>query len=353
MLALLLAVAAAAVGLALLLPRLPRLTTPLARRILRALRRGTPPAAIAFIMDGNRRWARARTLPPSAGHPRGGDALADTLQWCLDAGVACVTVYAFSTENFKRPPAEVAEIFALAETRVRRMLDETDLVQRHRVRVNVLGDMSALPPRLRATFARAMAETRAFSGGPTLNVCFAYTARAEMAAAVGTAVRLCDAGALAPSDIDEHLLAACLHTGVVRDAGAAAPDTHAASAADAARDHQAAARARLGFPDLVVRTSGEIRLSDFLLMQASDAVLSFEPVLWPDLTAWHMVRIILDYQAQRRAQARAARAATAGLSCSLPPHSPNFASRRVQSAVESVRRDYYARVDADALLAAA
>lgn len=312
-------------------------TEPLARLVLRSLRRGHPPSHVAFIMDGNRRWASSRTLPAQMGHSRGGETLSDVLQWCLDAGVCTVTVYAFSSENFKRPPEEVGAIFALAEAHVHRMLTSTDLVRNYRVRVNVLGDLSALPPALRRTFAEAMRETRAYEDGPTLNICFAYTARAEIARAVGTAVRLCDEGEIAVGDVDEQLLAACLHTGVESGAGNGGEKAWGCGAED---------RRMLGFPDLLVRTSGEIRLSDFLLMQASDAVISFRRVLWPDMSAWHLVAIILDYQAQRRAQGRVLKGKH---SVSLPPPSKTFDSARVQKALRKVAMNCYARIDDDRL----
>jgi ditrans,polycis-polyprenyl diphosphate synthase len=301
-----------------------------ARRILLALRVGGPPRSVAFVMDGNRRWARARGKAPYDGHPRGGEKLADALQWCLDAGVMTVTVYAFSIENFKRPKREVDEIFALAHDRFSAMLDETDLIKRHRVRVNVLGDLHLLPPKLRAVFARAMRETRAFAdtGGPVLNVCFAYTARAEIAHAVSTAVRLCDSGRLSPDDIDEPVLAACLYTGYACGA------SHHGSAVE--------------HPDLLVRTSGETRLSDFLLWQSSNSIISFESVLWPDLTAWHMIRIILDFQIQRRARYISLLRCDSCL-CTPPAlQGPSlFGSQRVQAALDSARRDFFASIDCD------
>jgi ditrans,polycis-polyprenyl diphosphate synthase len=304
-----------------------------ARRVLRALRIGSPPSSVAFIMDGNRRWARARGKAPYDGHPRGGEKLADTLQWCLDAGVVTVTVYAFSIENFKRPQREVDEIFALAHDRFSAMLDETDVIRRHRVRVNVLGDLRLLPSRLRAVFTRAMRDTRQFSspGNPVLNVCFAYTARADIARALSTAVSLCDAGHLCPADIDENVFSACLYTGY------SCGTPHDGATAE--------------HPDLLVRTSGETRLSDFLLYQSSNSIVSFESVLWPDLTAWHMVRIILDFQAQRRARSRALRRCDSRLgSYSVSQRTALFGSSRIQSAMDSARRDYFASIDRDAKL---
>jgi ditrans,polycis-polyprenyl diphosphate synthase len=307
-----------------------------ARRVLRALQVGGTPSSVAFIMDGNRRWARARGRPAYDGHPRGGEKLAETLQWCLDAGIRTVTVYAFSIENFKRPQREIDEIFALAYEKITLMLEKADdVVQTHRVRVNILGDLNLLPPHLQRVFARAMRDTRHFMGGPTLNICFAYTARAEMARAVSAAVGLCDNGRIIPEDIDEHLIASCLYTGY---ASGAHDSIHV-------QNH----------PELLVRTSGETRLSDFLLLQCGHSVISFQSVLWPDLTAWDMVRIILDYQAQSHprfsSDRQCSRNSTSwmslpsqGLSSRLVQNVDNL-NRRKRHALGTAREDYFNYVD--------
>lgn len=320
---------------------LPSLSEPAARLVLRSLRRGAPPAHIAFIMDGNRRWASSHTLAPAAGHARGGETLAAVLQWCLDAGVRTVTVFAFSSENFKRAKGEVGAIFGIAEGQMARLLEEGRVLRENGVRVNVIGEVEKLPTRLREVFARAMRDTRGNCGGPILNICFAYTGREEIARAVKTVVRLVDDGEVGVGDVDERLIAALLGTGEGRIGGDTKKDR---DEGDLGLE-RATDRRRLGYPDLVVRTSGEIRLSDFLLMQASDAVISFRRVLWPDMSAWHLVAIILDYQAQRRDQKAVLQGRTP---ISLPPKSKTFGSVRVQKALDIVLRECYARIDQDA-----
>lgn len=244
---------------------------------LRALRHGGPiPSHIAFIMDGNRRWARKSNLPVHEGHPAGGKKLIQSLQWCLDAGVQVVTVYAFSIENFKRSPVEVAEIMALAERNFHSLAHNAHLIHSHRVRVRVLGDFSRIPPSLRAIMASIMTDTARYHDGPTLNICFAYTARHDMATAVTELANHCGNGSIKPHHITAHAISACLSTGYAKGA----PTT--------------------SHPQLVVRTSGETRLSDFLLWESAHSILCFYPVLWPDLTAWDFVRIVLNYQSQRK-----------------------------------------------------
>lgn len=249
---------------------------------LRALRKGGPiPSHVAFIMDGNRRWARKGGLPAHEGHPYGGEKLIESLQWCLEAGVETVTVYAFSIENFKRSRREVNEIMELAIRKFYTLADRAEVIHSNRIRVRVLGDLALIPSDLRAIMARVMADTAHYAGGPTLNICFAYTARHDIASAVHQLAVLCRDGDIDSGQISETTISACLSTGYAKGA-----DLH------------------MQYPQLLVRTSGETRLSDFLLWEASDAVLSFYPVLWPDLTSWDFVNILLDYQEQYAARTR-------------------------------------------------
>lgn len=226
-------------------------------------------------MDGNRRWARRSGLESHEGHPQGGEKLIESLQWCLEAGVRHVTVYAFSIENFKRPAREVDEIFQLALHKFHDLNDRQSLIHEKRVRVRVLGNMKMIPKDLRAAMASIMEKTRAYAGGPTLNICFAYTARYDMAGAVCEVAKMVRAGEVRGEEVTEETIGACLATGYARGGERGAP-----------------------YPQLLVRTSGETRLSDFLLWETADAVLAFYPVLWPDLTMWDFVRLLLEYQAQ-------------------------------------------------------
>lgn len=242
---------------------------------LRALRLGGPiPEHVAFIMDGNRRWARGFGLPPSSGHPRGGEKLLESLQWCLEAGVQTVTVFAFSIENFKRSSAEVDELMCLAERTLDKFSNKRHVIHERRVRVRVLGDLNLIAPCLRGVFARVMKETCDYTDGPTLNICFAYASRYDIGSAVRDVAGLCRRGAVHVDDVDEDVIAACLASGLGKG-GKQGCKLH---------------------PDLLVRTSGETRLSDFLLWEAANCVISFYAVLWPDFSAWDFVKILLDYQ---------------------------------------------------------
>lgn len=300
-------------------------STYIARRVLHALRVGRMPSSVAFIMDGNRRWARARGRAAYDGHPRGGQKLADTLQWCLDAGIKTVTVYAFSIENFKRPQREIDEIFSLALDHLHKMLQQSDLVRQHRVRVNVLGNLDLLPGDLRKACMNVMSATRHFEDGPTLNICFAYTSRWEMARAVSQMLQLLDRGAINVEDVTQYLLKECLCTG-----------------------YSCASHELGGYgADLLVRTSGERRLSDFLLLQSANSIISFTDVLWPDLSAWDMVRLLLDYHVQ----------ADSGtykewlINSSKRDELSSFSQReRIVRALDSLRSDYFYSIDKEASL---
>ncbi len=271
------------IGVLLLAWRKARRSTLVTRSVLRALRHGGPiPRHVAIIMDGNRRWARRSKLAVREGHLRGGEKLTESLQWCLDANVSIVTVYAFSLENFKRPPDEVREIMRLCEEKFGEMLEQSDMIARNRVRVRVLGDLTRVSPSLRTLMHRVMARTAGFDDGPVLNICFAYTGRFDIASGVSRVVGMCDEGRLRPEDISEHTLAMCMSSGF---SAGGAPVTC--------------------YPELLIRTSGETRISDFLLWDGCFSVLAFSNVLWPELTAWDFVFLILGYQARERARTAA------------------------------------------------
>ncbi len=290
------------------------------RNVLRALRAGGPiPKHVAFIMDGNRRWARKSKLEVHEGHARGGEKLTESLQWCLDAGVKVVTVYAFSIENFKRPSSEVDEIMKLCEVKFREMLENSDVIHSNRVRVRVLGDLSRVAPSLQTLMRKIMARTMAYRDGPTLNICFSYACRYDMATSIARVVDLCNEGRIRREDIDEHTIAAYLTTGYANGADAETP-----------------------YPELLVRTSGETRLSDFLLWEGCFSVFSFCHVLWPELSAWDFVQLILDYQT--RARARESTSATfnggaADTSLELGWQASNC-SKQVRDCVEQSRAQY-------------
>lgn len=242
--------------------------------LMRILKCGSIPHHVAFIMDGNRRFANQNKIQKIRGHSQGFDKLAETLRWCHDLGVREVTVYAFSIENYKRDAKEVEGLFDLAREKFRRLINERDKLKEHGIRVNILGNLSLLPVDLRELVSQA---SRAAAGDDrplTLNIAFSYTARDEMSAAVRIVAAGVARGALLPSDISPGLLGRCLYTG----ATSASPHPR---------------------PDLIVRTSGETRLSDFLLWQADFAVTYFAQVLWPDFSLRNLMKAVFHYQLHR------------------------------------------------------
>ena len=163
---------------------------------------GPVPKHVAFIMDGNRRFARQRGWIVADGHRLGYDKLEEALRWCCELGVVAVTVFAFSIENFKREPEEVDALMALCEEKLRRMCDEEHMVQRRGVRVRVVGDLGRLTPSLRAEMQNVMRLTQDNTQA-LLNVCFSYTSRNEIASAVQRLSGACSEGKLLPYDISE------------------------------------------------------------------------------------------------------------------------------------------------------
>lgn len=244
----------------------------LQKSAIRAARYGPIPEHIAFIMDGNRRWAAKSNIASGKGHRMGKRRFVDVLDWCLQAGVKTVTVYAWSLENFKRSSEEVNEIMKIGQEEAEKMWEKVHIIHSKRVRVRFLGDLQRIPSKLRQSMTRIMYETMHYKDGPVLNICFSYTSRHDMASAIADLVKIVRSRGLSPDVITDKAIAACLSTGWARGADACM------------------------HPQLLVRTSGETRLSDFLLYECSESVLCFYPVLWPDLTAWDFVKILLQYQ---------------------------------------------------------
>jgi len=243
---------------------------------LRIIRCGELPKHVAFIMDGNRRFAREKNLQKIEGHIHGFEKLAETLQWCNDLGINQVTVYAFSIENYKRPSEEVDSLLNLARDKFRRLIKEADRFAKEGVRVNVIGNLSLLPSDLQALIFQAM-EVTSKNEKATLNVAFSYTSRDEMTHAVKVLANAVDTGYLEVEDINVDLIERCFYTSLSNKTENAAMSA---------------------CPDLLVRTSGESRLSDFLLWQSSYSVTHFTEVLWPDFGLHHLMGAIFHYQSK-------------------------------------------------------
>ncbi|BFZ09403.1 hypothetical protein BsWGS_12442 [Bradybaena similaris] len=226
---------------------------------------GPVPQHVAIIMDGNRRFAAKKSLAKSEGHVKGFDKLAETLEWCLDLGIQEVTVYAFSIENFKRSADEVSCLMELSRQKFAKLLQEKDLIQQNGVCVRIIGNISLLPKDLQELLAEAVCMS-AHNKRAILNVCFAYTARDDMCMAMRELAKGVKEGSIRQSDISESLFEKCLYTCHSRNV------------------------------DLLIRTSGEVRLSDFLLWEGSFSCLAFVKVLWPEFSIWHLYAAILHYQ---------------------------------------------------------
>ena len=227
---------------------------------------GIVPAHVAVIMDGNGRWARCRSLPRPLGHAAGMGAVREVVEGSLHAGVEVLTLFAFSQENWQRPADEIDALMNLLEEYIAR--EANDLVERG-VCVRVLGERDRLSDGARDAVAR-LEECTAGGTSLALNLCISYGSRAELARAARLLAEDVRDGLIQPADIDEQSMARKLYT-------AAWPD-----------------------PDLLIRTSGELRISNFLLWQLAYAELYVTPVLWPDFTRAHLFEAIADFQRRDR-----------------------------------------------------
>lgn len=222
---------------------------------------GAAPRHIALIMDGNGRWAAARGLPRFEGHRRGVEALRRAVRAGIELNVSYLTVYSFSAENWARPREEVQSLLGLLHRFIRNDLAE---LHRNNVRVRVIGARADLAPEI-ADLLREAEQVTEGNTGLTLVVAFNYGARQEIASAARALAEMVAQGRLAPEQIDADAIAARLDTADIPD------------------------------PDLIIRTSGEQRLSNFLLWQAAYAEFVFLPILWPDFDRAALVAAIEEY----------------------------------------------------------
>ncbi|MEW5928401.1 MAG: isoprenyl transferase [Gemmatimonadota bacterium] len=233
---------------------------------------GHVPRHVAIIMDGNGRWARERGRPREFGHKAGMTSVRDAVEGATDAGVEVLTLFAFSQENWHRPRGEVSALMSLLQLYVRR--EQRELKEKG-VEVHAIGDLSRLGPRTRRALEGIVEHT---AGGTRLrlNLAVSYGSRGEIVRAAQRLAERVRAGTLAPEEIDESAFAAELYT--ARD-----PD-----------------------PDLLIRTSGEHRISNFMLWQLAYTELHMTPVLWPDFRREHLFQAIRDFQRRERRFGRVA-----------------------------------------------
>jgi len=228
--------------------------------------RGVKPAHVAIIMDGNGRWARLRGLPRTAGHRAGVEALQNAVRAAGEMGIEWLTVYAFSSENWSRPKSEISDLMSLLRHFIRRDLAE---LHKNGVRVRVVGNREDLEPDIAAMLVEAESLT-AQNEAMNLVVAFNYGGRDEIARAARAVAREAAEGRLDPASITPEVFAAHLDTHDIPD------------------------------PDLVIRTSGEQRLSNFLLWQAAYSELVFIPCYWPDFSRDDLARAIEAFAARDR-----------------------------------------------------
>lgn len=227
---------------------------------------GDPPAHVAIIMDGNRRWAQARGLPVALGHKAGAEAARRTVEAAAQQGIGWLTLFAFSSENWRRPFEEVSALTGLLRLYLR---SEVASLVKEGVRLRVIGDYDRFGTELSRTIRAAQQAT---SGGTrlNLNIALSYGGRDEILAAARQAARAIAEGRLSPEALDEVTFGGFLQT-------AGMPD-----------------------PDLIIRTSGEQRLSNFLLWQAAYAEFVFQDVLWPDYGAEHLAEAVAAFVRRER-----------------------------------------------------
>jgi undecaprenyl diphosphate synthase len=224
------------------------------------------PQHVAIIMDGNGRWAKARGLPRVAGHRRGADAVRRVIRGAAELGIPVVTLFAFSTENWTRPADEVSDLMGLLRHYLRNELEE---LGRNGVRLHVIGDRARLAPDIIADISDAEDRTRN-NTRIDINICINYGSRDEIVRATRNLARKVATGELAAEQIDESLFERELLTAGVPD------------------------------PDLLIRTSGEQRISNFLLWQCAYAELVFVDTLWPDFGKEHLERAIAEFRRRER-----------------------------------------------------
>jgi tritrans,polycis-undecaprenyl-diphosphate synthase [geranylgeranyl-diphosphate specific] len=237
-------------------------------RLLRLIGQSPVPRHLAIIMDGNRRFAAQHGMIVREGHEAGKDKLEELLDWCLEAGVRILTVYALSTENFQRSTEELQGLMDLFARSFRQIVTD-ERVHKNRIHVQVIGNIAALPAYVREAIAAAEKSTESYSDY-FYNVALAYGGREEIVQAIRKLAQRVAEGRLKPEEIDSQKVSDELYT------------------------------AKLPDPDLVFRTSGEERISNFLLWQSAYAELYFADVDWPGLTKLDFLRAIRAFQNRQR-----------------------------------------------------
>ena len=224
------------------------------------------PAHLAIIMDGNGRWAKKRLLNRIKGHEKGSETVRTVVRACRKLGIRYLTLYAFSTENWQRPKSEVDALMVL----LRRFLQsEKSEMMENDIRLRMIGQLDRLPPKVRGALQEAMTATKDKTG-MDLILALSYGARAEIVEMIQLLAGKIKRGQVEPGSITDELVANHLYTRGIPD------------------------------PDLLIRTSGEMRISNFLLWQIAYSEIFVTPTLWPDFSEEELIQIIIDYQRRER-----------------------------------------------------
>lgn len=237
-------------------------------KLLEQVKKGPIPRHVAIIMDGNRRFAEDVGLKPETGHIFGRDKIEETLDWCMELGIKNLTLYAFSTENFNRKPEEVEELMNLCRIELKNALED-QRIHENRIKINVIGHLNSLPHDIQKSAREIMDKTKEYDNY-SLNIALAYGGREEILQAIQKIAKDVQKGKITPEEITEEKVSKYLYT---RDL----PD-----------------------PDLILRTSGEERISNFLLWQLAYSELYFSDVYWPAFQKKDFLKAIYTYQQRKR-----------------------------------------------------
>lgn len=245
------------------------------RQVCNALKTGPVPEHIGFIMDGNRTYAKQKHIELKEGHSAGFESMARNLEVCYDCGVKCATVFAFSTENFKRPRYEIQWLMELAKAKFTQVVSNGELCEQYGVKIKILGDLELLPDDVKEVLLRAEEITK-HNKRALLNVCWCYTSRNDMKNSIKTIIEQVSDSQLGLNDIDEDCISKNLYTGD-------SPPL-----------------------DLLIRTSGVHRLSDFMLWECIEEKCQIEIVdtLWPQFNAVNMIWLLIKWSFNRTYNAK-------------------------------------------------
>ena len=226
------------------------------------------PRHLAIVMDGNRRYARDHHVERARGHSLGADKLFDVCQWCHDLGINELSVYAFSLENLKRSQDEIDTLMSIARGKLVEIEKSLDQIHEQQICIRIIGNLDLLPEDIRQSSYRLMKATDHYKNF-ILNVCLYYTSRNEITNVLKDLAKGCEQHLINVDDIDDHLI---MQTLIV-------------STSQTGR-----------LPDIFLRTSGELRLSDFMLLQCRFSMWIFADVYWPAFSVWHLYWVVLQYE---------------------------------------------------------